>query len=314
MTGNPAMPPLVSVILPTYNRANTLGRAIESVLNQTYSNLELIIVDDRSTDETNLIFDKYFGLDNVRLISQLEPGCSVARNIGIDASRGHYIAFQDSDDEWLPDKLEKAVSALMSTGLETGLFYSDMIRVQSDGSWTKFESPDVERGVLINDRTLDYQVYGIGIQSAVIKRECFEKAGYFDEGLPRFIDLELFIRLSDHFRFIHCKEALVKYHACEGISTNKQALVKARRYLLRKYRRRLKEQKHYLGTQHLHLALAFLENGNRYRSLFFGLKALLTSPRHALIRKRVFEISKQSMTSPVVPMGPRDHHATRMVT
>ena len=289
------MPPLVSVILPTYNRAKTLERAIESVLNQTYSDFELIIVDDRSTDETALVLAKYFGLDNVRVISQLRHGCSVARNIGIDVSRGLYIAFQDSDDEWLCDKLEKAVSSLKSTGPETGVFYSDMIRVLGDGKCTKFESPDVERGVLIDERTLDYQVYCIGIQSAVIKRECFERAGHFDETLQRFIDLELFIRMSDHFRFIHCKEALVKYYAGEGISTNRLALVKARQHLLRKYRHRLKEKKHYLAMQRLHLALALRESGNRYRSLFFSLKAFLTSPRHARISEKVCEILKAEM-------------------
>jgi glycosyltransferase involved in cell wall biosynthesis len=282
--------PIVSVILPTYNRAKTLKRAIESVLNQTYRDFELIIVDDGSTDETLLILGEYFGLDNVRLISQLRHGCSVARNIGIYASRGRYIAFQDSDDEWLPGKLEKAMSLLNGSGPETGVFYSDMVRVQVDGSRTKFQSPDVERGMLINEHTLDYQVYGIGIQSAVIKRECFARVGNFDEALTRFIDLELFIRMSDHYQFIHYREPLVKYYAVEGISTNSQALVNARHYLLKKYRSRLAEQDHYLAKQYLYLSRALTENGNRYRPLVFVLKALLCAPRHAGIREEVFEL------------------------
>ncbi len=287
------MPHLVSVVLPTYNRAETLERAIASVLNQTFTDFELIIVDDRSTDNTPFILSKYAGLSNVRPLSQLRRGCSVARNIGISIAQGRYLAFQDSDDEWVPDKLAKAVAVLEGTGPEVGVFYSDMLRVQADGSSADFKSPDVEQGVLVDETTLDYQVYCIGIQSAVIKRECFDKAGDFDETLPRLIDLELFIRLSDKFRFVHSKEMLVKYHAGEGISTNRQALVTARRRLLRKYRSRLKQQKHHLAKQYLHVALALEQNGENYRSLVFIVRALLTSPRHVRIRNEVFRVLRR---------------------
>jgi len=287
------MPYLVSVVLPTYDRAETLERAIESVLNQTFTDFELIIIDDRSTDNTHLILSKYAGLSHVRLISQLCRGCSVARNIGISIAQGRYVAFQDSDDEWVPDKLAKAVAGLDGTGPEVGVFYSDMLRVQADGSSAPFRSPDVEQGVLVDETTLDYQVWCIGIQSAVIKRECFDEAGHFDEALPRLIDLELFIRLSDKFRFVHCKEMLVKYHAGEGISTNGQALVTARRYLLRKYRSRLKQRKHHLAKQYLHLALTLEQNGEKYKSLVFILKALLSSPRHPEIRNEVFRVLRR---------------------
>src|SRR5712692_10320387 len=85
------MPHLVSVVLPTYNRAETLERAIESVLNQTFTDFELIIIDDRSTDDTHLILSKYAGLSNVRPISQFRRGCSVARNIGISIARGRKL-------------------------------------------------------------------------------------------------------------------------------------------------------------------------------------------------------------------------------
>jgi glycosyltransferase involved in cell wall biosynthesis len=287
------MPPLISVVLPTYNRAPTLERAIESVLNQTFTDFELIIVDDGSTDETRLILGKYAGLSNVRLTASSRRGCAAARNIGIRLSQGCYIAFQDSDDEWIPDKLAKAVAALENTGPETGVFYSDMLRICTDGSFTGFKSPDVKPGVLVDESTLDYHVSNIGIQSAVIKRQCLEETGYFDEALPRFIDLEMFIRLSDKFRFVHCKEALTKYYAGEGISTDRQALVTARRHLLNKYHSRLKRQKHHLAKQYLLLALAMKQNGEKYGSLVFVMKALLTSPGHAGIRSEVFEAMRQ---------------------
>jgi len=249
--------PAVSVVLPTYNRAGTLNRAIESVLNQEFKDFELIIVDDRSTDGTSIILSEYAGHEKIRLISQLLPGCARARNIGVLASSGRYIAFQDSDDEWASNMLEQAVGALEATSPEVGVFYGDMVRIEEDGSRSYWESPEVRKGALINEHTLDYQVCCIGIQSAVIKRECFNRVGLFDESLPRFIDLELFIRLSESYDFIHCKEPLVNYHAGEGISTNVQAQVIARQYLLEKYRPRLEENRHHLVAQNMHLAIAF---------------------------------------------------------
>jgi glycosyltransferase involved in cell wall biosynthesis len=282
------MPPLVSVILPTYNRASTLERAIQSVLNQTFTDFELIIIDDGSTDNTDLILGKYAESENVTVVFRPRQGCSAARNAGISIARGRYLAFQDSDDEWVPDKLAKAVAALEQSDEQTGVFYSDMRMVRSDGSSTDFESPTLKQGALIDERTLDYQVHGVGIQSAVIKRECFEKTGYFDEALPRFIDLELFIRLSDHFRFIYCNEKLVTYHQGEGISSDKDALVTARKYLISKYRKRLKGQKHHLAQQYVRLAHALEQNDEKYRSLLFFLKAAMVAPRHAGIREEAF--------------------------
>lgn len=255
-------PPIVSVVLPTFNRARTLGRAIQSVLDQTFSDFELIIVDDRSTDETTLVFDKYANEEKIRPISQLAPGCSAARNIGILVSRGRYVAFQDSDDEWVPSMLERAIEALEDSGPEVGVFYSDMIRIEQDGRQSYWQSPDVERGVLINERNLEFQVACIGIQSAVIKRECFLKAGLFDECLPRFIDLELFIRLADHFDFVHCREPLVRYYTGEGISTDSRAQVVARTYLMEKYRHRLEVNPDYLAGQQLQLRIAMLQEEN----------------------------------------------------
>ena len=272
------MPHTVSVVLPTYNRAATLERAIDSVLKQSYRRFELIIIDDRSTDGTHLILAKYRGLENVRIVSQLERGCSRARNIGVEIAEGRYIAFQDSDDEWMPDFLIKAVSALESTGPETGMFYSDMTRVQQDGTATYWRSPRVRRGRLVDERTLDYQVVRIGMQSAVIKRACFDEVGYFDEALPRFIDLDLFIRLAERFRFVHCRQALVRYHAVQGISTNTAALVVARRRLLRKHHKRLSQHKDHLAQQFVYIAVALEQDRRILLSLVFLLRAIVLSP------------------------------------
>ncbi|MGB3624622.1 MAG: glycosyltransferase family 2 protein, partial [Henriciella sp.] len=102
---------LVSVVIPTYNRARTLRRAVESVLRQSYTNLELIVVDDASTDDTKAVLSS-INDPRMRVITyEFNRGCAAARNIGARDARGEYLAFQDSDDEWLADKLSKQVAA-----------------------------------------------------------------------------------------------------------------------------------------------------------------------------------------------------------
>lgn len=282
--------PLVSVILPTYNRAGTLERAIRSVLSQTCDDFELIVTDDGSTDATRSILGRCSRLAKVRVVVSRHRGCAAARNLGVRSAKAPLIAFQDSDDEWLPHKLESAVRVLSSTLGGAGIFYSDMTRIHEDGSSSDWLSPDVRRGVLISEKTLDYQVAGIGIQAAVIKRVCFEAIGMFDEALPRLIDLDLFVRLSDQFDFHHHREALVRYYATSGISTDTRALVTARRYLIRKYRKRLQAHGRDLAHQHLLLADALRGNGNTYGSRALALRTLLSWPGDAQVRRKVAEV------------------------
>lgn len=249
------MRPIVSVILPTYNRAETLKRSIDSVLGQTFRDFELIIIDDGSTDETSRILRWWSAHPQIRVFSQPHGGCAKARNSGLTKSRGAYIAFQDSDDEWLPHKLEKSVDTLESAGPHVGVFYSDMLHIKDDLSSVYFRSPDIKPGCLIGER-LDYQTFAIGMVSTLTRRECFDTAGWFDESLYRFTDLELLIRLSDLFAFIHCKEPLVKYYySPDAMSLDREALVSARQYLMEKYRARLETSGH-LWVQNLYLTIA----------------------------------------------------------
>ena len=292
-------PPLVSVVLPTYNRAQTLERSIQSVLNQSFTDFELIVIDDGSTDESGSILAKFSKLANVAIVSRPRRGCAAARNHGIRLARGRYVAFQDSDDEWTPDKLAKAVATLDGSDENTGVFYSDMQAVRNDGTVWSFRAPQIEPGVLINERTMDYQVHSIGIQSAVIKQECFQKVGYFDEALPRLIDLEMFIRLSACYKFVHCTENLVNFYLGDGISTDGKALVAARKHLISKYRKRLKRSSHHLAWQYIHLALALDAIDRKHLSWLSFLRAFIASPRHPDIRREVSEAWRRFWTGPI---------------
>jgi glycosyltransferase involved in cell wall biosynthesis len=226
---------IVSVIIPTYNRAHLVGRAIRSVLDQTYQDFELIVVDDGSMDNTEEIV-KGFKDPRIRYIHhEQNRGGAAARNTGIKAAQGGYIAFQDSDDEWLPRKLEIQMRVFSDAPNEVGVVYSDMWRIL-DGRKMYWHSPSIipEDGIVYKE-ALD-RVFGIGIGTALIKRECFNKIGVFDENLSRFIDFELFVRFTMHYHFEHINVPLVKYYDTgNSISTNEEALIQAFEYIYIKY-------------------------------------------------------------------------------
>ena len=231
--------PAVSIVLPTYQRGGLIGRAIRSVLAQTHGDFELLVVDDGSTDDTAAevarITDprvRYTRLD-------VNRGVAAARNLGIRATAAPLLAFQDSDDEWLPNKLERHLQVLAASGPGVGVVYSDMERVWDDGRSEYHRSPDLVAGCLINPETSFYQVCRIGIQATVIRRVCLDAVGAFDERFPALEDLELFIRLSRRFAFHHLEEPLVRYHETDGLSKNYRAKHIARRLLLATYEREL---------------------------------------------------------------------------
>jgi glycosyltransferase involved in cell wall biosynthesis len=227
--------PTVSVIIPTYNRAHLVDRAIQSVLNQTYHDFELIVVDDGSTDSTEEVV-RSIKDPRIRYTRHNQNrGGSAARNSGIKMARGEYIAFQDSDDEWLPEKLDKQMRVFENAPAEVGVVYTDMWRIRGEEK-KYWHSPIIrpEDGIVYK-QALD-RVMGIGIATAIIKRECFNVVGMFDESFPRFIDLELFIRLSKNYYFYHINEPLVNYYDTgKGISNNNEALIKAYELIFKKY-------------------------------------------------------------------------------
>jgi len=226
--------PAVSVILPTYNRARLLPRSLDSVLAQTYSNLEILVVDDGSEDDTEMLVK---GISDARIRYvrlEMRSGAARARNVGIGHARGRSIAFQDSDDEWLPAKLERQMYTFESQP-DAAVVYSDMYRVLADGRMFYHRSPTIVRGCLINPETRYWQTYMLGMQCAVVRRECLERIGLFDQTLPAFEDLELFLRLAAHYDFVHLREPLVNYHETAGLSTDRRAELGARHRLVRKY-------------------------------------------------------------------------------
>lgn len=227
--------PLVSVIVPTYNRAAVVGTAVRSVLTQTFGDLEVLVVDDGSADDTERVVRglhdprvRYFRLATNR-------GQAAARNVGLGHARGEFLAFQDSDDRWVPRKLDRLISAFRDAAREVGCVYSDMERWWSDGRVTYHRSPSVRRHRRIDPATRWYQVYRLGIQAAVIHRRCLDVVGPFDEALRYFEDMELFMRLAMVCDFVHVPEPLTEYVQTDGVSANTREMWRARQYLLRRH-------------------------------------------------------------------------------
>lgn len=231
---------MVSVIIPAYNRANVIQRAIESVLNQTYKDLELIVVDDCSTDNTKEIVEsindsrvKYFCLPK-------NSGACAARNKGIDLAKGELIAFQDSDDEWLPSKLEIQVHLLQTEN--TDIVFCGFEKVYSDGK--RQTVPQNEKSGFCTQEKLLYE--SIASTQTIIGKADAVKKVRFDESMPRMQDYDFIIRASGKYKVYLWNEPLVKvYEQPDSITASKKQYKKrldVTRKLLSKYET--------LGTQY----------------------------------------------------------------
>lgn len=206
---------MVSVIIPTFNRANVIGRAIESVLQQTYTEWELLIVDDGSLDNTRAIVES-FQDDRIRYIRCEErKGANAARNIGIQNAKGEFIAFQDSDDAWRLDKLEKQMK-LFAVREDLGVVYSRYILHAASGECTLIPSDQYGKEQLSEKilHTLAHRNV-VGTPTMVARKECFEECGSFDEAVPRFQDWELCIRLAEKYSFDLVDEPLMDAYEME---------------------------------------------------------------------------------------------------
>lgn len=202
---------LVSVIIATYNRASLLERAIKSVLNQTFKNFELIIVDDGSTDNTCELVNQFIQIDSrVKYIWQENSGGPAKpRNMGIRKAKGEYITILDSDDEILPEKLEKQVNKFQSEPENVGVVYCGIKYVSKNGKCrTKKVIPSLKGNLfvkLLQDSFLGYS-------TLLIKKECFQKSGLFDNTLPSGEDWDMWIRISKNYEFDYVPEALSIYN------------------------------------------------------------------------------------------------------
>ncbi len=201
--------PRVSAIIPTYNAPEFLMQAVESVLAQSYRDYELIVVDDGSGPETRAALEPC--MDRIRYIRQENAGPSAARNSGIRESAGELIAFLDHDDLWLPGKLVAQVE-FMDAHPEYKLSYHIVEYFGGDGK-LDFPRREGPQGDVL--AALFRRIFLITL-AVMCRRECFEKAGYFDEKLRFAQDYELWLRMALHYHFGYLDKVLGRYRFHEG--------------------------------------------------------------------------------------------------
>jgi len=189
------MAPKVSVVIPVFNRPASVRRAIESVLAQTCQDFEIVVVDDGSTDTTVAAVAALADPRITVIRHQRNRGGSAARNTGIAAGSAPYVAFLDSDDEWLPVKLERQLALFERSGERLGLVYAGTERVFADGRVDRIiprRPHDVTRALLTENVIGETSV-------GMVRRAALDETGGFDESLPASQDMDLWLRICEGF-------------------------------------------------------------------------------------------------------------------
>ncbi len=246
----------ISIIIPTFNRRDYITIALDSVLKQTYKDYEIIIIDDGSNDDTKEVLKSYQG--NIRYFYQDNSGIPTTRNKGIREARGDYIAFLDSDDYWLPEKLERQIECF-SKNPHYGMVATRCSSISPDGRLREKNRPGKSGLVLIDLFKANF----IRTSSAMIKKECFDTVGMFDESLPECEEYDLWLRIARKYPVGFINDPLAVYtDNPKGVSTDSLAGRLLRLKVLEKdylkecipstiYRKRLASNYHYVGRHYL---------------------------------------------------------------
>lgn len=204
--------PEVSVVIATYNMGRFVSEAVESVLAQAAVELEVIVVDDGSDDDTLAVMEAFKADPRVRLVVQQNQGQPRAKNAGIRASRGRFIAFCDADDYWLPNKLALQLP-LFENNARVGVVCSSTLALQEDGQVRSHPHAPLQRGRVLESL---FQRNIIPFGTAIIRRECLDQAGLFDESIAMGIDWDLWLRIAVDWEFDFTPEPTYVYRIWSG--------------------------------------------------------------------------------------------------
>ena len=271
--------PNVSIIMPTYNRGETLPRAIQSVLDQLYQHFELIIIDDGSDDNTEQAI-RSIQDPRINYVRSNHKGASAARNIGIAQSKFRYIAFLDSDDEWHPDFLSTLLDILINAVPQIGVvfcgywYFSESEKIYKPQACT-FEQGDILPELLRGNF--------VALPAAMIKKECISTCGDFDETLPCRHDWELWIRISEKWEFQYVDKPLLNvYKTQNSISVNRRYMLEGWAPLIQKHLNVFSNKPEILASHYLKIAhsLWYPPDREEFKILkHYTLKALWISPK-----------------------------------
>ncbi|RUR35574.1 glycosyltransferase family 2 protein [Vreelandella populi] len=252
--------PMVSVIIPVYNRAHLLHRSLDSVVAQTFKDIEILVIDDCSRDDPHSVIKEYND-SRIKYIRQKEnQGVAAARNRGLREAKGSFVAFLDDDDEWFPEKLSRQVELFLQSPPEVGLIYTGVETVMDEGH-SEIQLP-TERGNAYRILLVKNCIHGGS--STMMRRNIITNVGFFDENLLAIEDYDYWLRISRYYHFDFVEEPLVRYHDIRAISTNTdvrrsrniQANLEARDQFYMKHQAQMKKE----GVAHLFL----VQSANRH--------------------------------------------------
>ena len=268
--------PKVSVIIVTYNRAELLGAAIMSVVNQTFEDFELVIVDDASRDGTSSVVKNFHDQRIKYICHAVNKGEAGARNTGVMNASGEYIAFLDDDDEWLPEKLALQVDLLERSSAQVGIIYT--------GRYTIDGASEKEIGVMIPTKKGDLSQEirrrnFITLSSVLLRRQCFDAVGLFDENIIFGPDYDMWIRIAPMYHFDYIAMPLVKYlvHP-NSLSANYDRRAKGIETTLKKHEDFFSVDKSNFSRRHFRLGITYYLTGDIQRGRTMCLKAIKIYP------------------------------------
>ncbi len=291
---------MISIIIPTYNTQKYISETIQSVIDQTLSDWELIIIDDGSTDNTVQIVEEFKKRDTrIKYYYQENAGVSAARNKGIELSKGEFIAFLDADDIWLPKNLEKKIESI-ENNVEVFWAFSNIIHFTESSEVIDDKITDANNLEWLGALLLWNAEVKTTPGNIVLKRECCTKGGLrFDENFSTAADQDFCIQLAAKYKGKCLKEALVRYRVLENsMSRNIKVMEKDH---IAVYKKALKRGlfKNFWFKQkcfaNLYLILAgswWKDGNNKWRGFFFMFKALVCNPFIIVpVLKRKFKCS-----------------------
>lgn len=278
------MTPRVSIVVATYNYARFLGGALESALAQTFRDLEVVVVDDGSTDDTAGAVRPFLADGRVRYVRTDHRGQPQAKNTGVRLARAPLVAFLDADDRWLPAKLERQL-ALFDADPGLGVVYARRLLIDEEGWPLEYEQPVLHRGDVIEPL---FERNFLCFSSVLARREVLEQEGLFDDSLPLAIDFDLWLRVARHYRFDYVDEPLIEYRVGHASLSRRQE--ERLRRVLKIMRRFLDERggrervrpavaRRAFAGMYCDLAVATLER-SPWVSLAWTLRALAACPGH----------------------------------
>jgi len=293
----------VSVIIPTHNRAHLVGRAIDSVLQQTYGDTEVIVVDDASNDDTGKIASTFQDKRLRYIRHQINRGAPAARNTGITNSQGSFIGLLDDDDEWHPQKLAKQMQKFSEVAEKVGLIYTGHEVRGSDGGLLQTYLPEARGDVRL--RLLMGTT--IGSPTPLIRRACFEQVGLFDEDLKSCQDWDMWKRISEHYEFDYVPEILAtNYLHKNQISADFSSMIPGRTRMVEKHWEEFREHPEILVIHLKRIGKMNFINGTWQEGLRWFHKAIKIAPLEIfkIVAWTIFEL-------PRVKWSPREANFKR---